>query len=271
MPELPEVETIRRDLEPRLVGRRIEEVWTSGKALRLAKPLDVAALRTHCGHVVTGIRRRAKYLLIDTDDTALLVHLGMSGHLRFVPGSAPKLPHTHVVWRLAGGDELRYTDARRFGTVRALVEGEAAPELTVLGDEPLSLTTQRLAELAAGTRRPIKLLLLDQRRIAGVGNIYASEALFEARIRPSVPARRLGVQRIAALRDGIVRVLERGLANRGTTLRDYVDSSGTPGGNQHALRVYGREGEPCVRKDGGIVRRTIDAARSTFYCPRCQR
>lgn len=278
MPELPEVETVRRDLEARILGARVEAVWWSGKPLRLARPPDAPALaRAAEGRAVTALRRRAKYLLVDHDGGwTTVVHLGMSGRLTVAAAGTPRPPHTHVVWTLDGGArELRFTDPRRFGLVAAVARADEAalPELAVLGDDPLTppLGAVRLRELLAGARRAVKPLLLDQTRVAGLGNIYVCEALHDARIHPAARADRLGPPRVAALAKAVVKVLERGIANRGTTLRDYVDASGAGGSNQHALRVYGREGEACPRKDGGRIRRITTQGRSTFFCPACQR
>jgi formamidopyrimidine-DNA glycosylase len=273
MPELPEVETVRRALEPHLAGARIEKLWTSGLPLRLARPLDVKRLRkASVGRRVVALRRAAKYLLIDTDGTeTIVVHLGMTGQLRVVPAGSSRLAHTHVVWTLDGGRELRFVDPRRFGLVAAIREPDEIDELAHLGLDPLGpeMTADRLYELAHATRRAVKVFLLDQRRVAGIGNIYASEALFVAGIHPATPANRLSRARVETLRVGIVTVLERGLRNRGTTLRDYVDADGQAGENQHELAVYGREGQACLRC-GGRVRRLTHDARGTFFCPRCQ-
>jgi formamidopyrimidine-DNA glycosylase len=271
VPELPEVETIVRSLRPRLVSARIEAVWTSGLPLRLARPLDDGLLRRICrGASIATVKRRGKYILIETaEDTGVLVHLGMSGRLRLHGASEPREKHTHVIWSLGGGRELRFVDPRRFGLVRAARALAALPELTLLGPDPLAeLEPRGLAEALAGSRAPLKAFLLDQRRMAGLGNIYVSEALFRAGLHPTTPARRAR-GRAEALVRGIRAALEAGIANRGTTLRDYVDGEGGAGQNQAALLVYGREGQPC-RTCGTLIRRRVDAARSTFFCPRCQ-
>ena len=275
MPELPEVETIRRGLERALVGGRVRSLWFSGKPLRLNRPVPRRALEAASqGRRATAVRRRAKYLLLDFEGGGVVVvHLGMTGRVGVVPAEQPPLPHTHVVWRLEDGRELRYADARRFGFVAATERGreDRFPALAVLGVDPLSPDLERLGDLLAGSRRDLKTFLLDQRRIAGLGNIYVSEALHEARIHPATRAYRLRAGRVEALRHAIVSVLERGIRNRGTTFSNYVDAEGREGGNQHALRVYGREGEPCPRGDGGRIRRVVTQARATFYCPTCQR
>ena len=277
MPELPEVETIRRDLAAGLPGARVESVWTSGKPLRLARPLDRRALLDACvGRRFAPPRRRGKYLLLDVEGGhVVVVHLGMSGCLRLAPAGEARLPHTHVVWRLDGGRELRFVDPRRFGFVRAARRDREAQlaELARLGPDPLDVgfTPGYLRARARATARGLKTFLLDQSVVAGLGNIYVAEALFEARIHPGTKANRLSPARAATLRDAILTVLSRSLGNRGTTLRDYVDADGEAGHNQHVLRVYGRDGEPCLRRDGGRVRRVVTQGRSTFYCPSCQR
>jgi formamidopyrimidine-DNA glycosylase len=272
VPELPEVETIVRGLRPRLRARRVTSVWGSGLGLHLARAVDLGALReVSVGRAFASVRRLGKYILLEVEGGAGIgVHLGMTGRLRVQPAAAPRDPHTHVVLALAGGDELRYVDARRFGWVAAADPLAALPQLAELGPDPLDgLDAAGLAKLLDGVRAPIKAFLLDQRRIAGLGNIYASEALFRAGIHPGAPAGRL-VRRAAPLLSGIRGALEEGIRRRGTTLRDYVDADGFPGDNAAALLVYGREKLPCPRC-GARVRRRVDAGRSTFYCPRCQR
>jgi formamidopyrimidine-DNA glycosylase len=272
MPELPEVETIVRSLRPRLVGAQIDGVWTSGLPLRLARPLDATLLQQICrGARITAVRRRGKYILIETaPGTGVLVHLGMSGRLRINDADAPREKHTHVVWTLHGKGELRFIDPRRFGLVRAAEVFDELPELTLLGPDPLAeLDAPALAVTLAQSRAPLKVFLLDQRRIAGLGNIYVSEALFRAGVHPTTPAHRAR-GRAEALVRGIRGALEAGIANKGTTLRDYVDGEGGAGQNQASLLVYGREGLGC-RTCGAIIRRRVDAARSTFFCPSCQK
>ena len=272
MPELPEVETIARGLDPVLRGRRVEAIWGSGLPLHLNRPVDLRALRAvAAGQSIARVRRRGKYLLIDLhQDKGVLVHLGMTGRLRVQPAGAPRAPHTHVVFGLAGGDELRFADARRFGWVEAGAPLAGVAALVALGPDPLSeLDESALAAALATSRAPVKAFLLDQRRIAGLGNIYVAEALFRARIHPATPARRL-VGRAPELLDAIRAALAGGIERRGTTLRDYVDAEGRQGDNASALLVYGRAGEPCPTC-GAAIRRRVDSGRSTFFCPRCQR
>ena len=194
----------------------------------------------------------------------------MTGRLRVQPRSAPGAPHTHVVLALAGGDELRFVDARRFGWVTPgrPIAGDAA--LAALGPDPLTeLDAAALAVALGGARTPIKAFLLDQRRIAGLGNIYVAEALFRIGAHPATPAKRLA-RRAEELLAAVRATLQSGIARRGTSLRDYVDIDGERGDNLSALWVYGREGQPCLQC-GAAIRRRIDSGRATFFCPRCQR
>lgn len=273
MPELPEVETVRLTLAP-AIGQRVTEVWTSGLPLRLNHPVDQAALRRAArGNVLEDVRRLGKYLLLDFPTRSVVVHLGMSGRLRLFDREAPTPPHTHVVFRM-GPRELRFTDPRRFGQVSVAVRGAERdhPSLAVLGPDPLidRIDGALMYELCR-TKRPVKLLLLDQSAIAGVGNIYASEALWEARIRPTLPAVRVSRPRAADLAQAVRAVLDRALEHGGTSLRDFVDADGREGQHSHYLWVYGREEEPCRRKEcGGTIRRTVLGGRATFHCPGCQ-
>jgi formamidopyrimidine-DNA glycosylase len=274
MPELPEVETIVRGLAPRLRGRRIESVWWSGQPLHLRRKVDLRGLRAVAvGHTIAGVRRLGKFILVDvagSPDTGVVIHLGMTGRLRVEPHGAAAPPHTHVTFRLAGGDELRFADARRFGWVEPARPFAASAALARVGPDPLTaLDAPALATALAGARAPIKAFLMDQRRIAGLGNIYVAEALHRAGIHPAAQARRVrgrAVELLAAIRT----VLEGGIERRGTTLRDYVDADGRSGDNAPALLVYGREGEPC-RRCGARIKRRVDAGRATFFCPGCQR
>lgn len=278
MPELPEVETVRQTLLPLLPGRRVERVWTSGKPLRMNQPLNVRALRAACvGKRCVEIERRAKYLLVHFEGGGLVVvHLGMTGRLRVQAAGAARAAHTHVVWSLDDERELRFVDPRRFGVVapfpRGVQQAEKWGELQKLGVDPLgpAFTAERLRELARSTKRALKLFLLDQAKIGGLGNIYVSEALWEARLHPHRRSDKLTERQAAALRDAVVLVLERGLGNRGTSLRDYVDADGESGFNQLQLRVYGRGGETCPRCPGTRVRAVVTQGRGTFFCPKCQ-
>ncbi len=280
MPELPEVETVRRSLIPAL-GRRITGIRTSGFPLRMNRPVDVAGLRraTRGGHI-TGLRRRGKYLLIDVvagrRGHTLIVHLGMSGRLLLCVAGEPAPPHTHVVFRLAGTDrpsELRFVDPRRFGLVEVVAAGdeESHPSLARLGIDPVvdGVTGDWLHAATRGRRGNLKSLLLDQSMIAGIGNIYASEALWRAGVRPTLPAYRLSRPRADRLAAAIVETLTRAIEDNGTSLRDFVDGAGQEGEHLDYLWVYGRDGEPCLRCRRPIQRRIVQN-RATFYCSRCQ-
>jgi formamidopyrimidine-DNA glycosylase len=274
MPELPEVESVRRSLLPKLVGRRITQVETSGKKLRRA--VDRTRMRRALvGATVEDVRRVGKYLLITlSNQNVLLVHLGMTGWLIFRAVGAPLDAHTHARFILDADMELRYVDPRRFGILRVFPAKELArsPELAVLGLDPLApeFTAEHLAGLLASAKRDLKGFLLDQSRIAGVGNIYASEALFLAGLKPQRRTQRVGKSQATALHDAILKVLKQAIENRGTSFSDYVDAEGEAGNNQNALSVYGRQGEACPRC-GHVIRRLVQGARSTFYCPACQR
>jgi len=277
MPELPEVETIVRGLDPLVRGRRIEGVWWSGQGLHLGRKVDLRGLRAVAvGRAIAGVRRRGKYILVDVAGqgrdagAGIIIHLGMTGRLRVQPKATLRAPHTHVVLALAGGDELRFVDARRFGWVtpgRPIAKDAA---LAVLGPDPLTeLDAPALAAELAAARTPIKAFLLDQRRIAGLGNIYVAEALFRVGAHPTTPAKRLA-RRAGELLAAVRAALEGGIARRGTSLRDYVDVDGERGDNLAALLVYGREGEPCFQC-GALIHRRVDSGRATFFCARCQR
>ncbi len=274
MPELPEIEVLKRSLEPRLVGRRIERVLVRSPALR--EPLDRRQLsRRLSGREIEGLRRRSKYLLIDcAGGSTLAIHLGMSGRLTLAPSAAEAEPHEHLVLALDRGEKLRLRDPRRFGLAFArATEGlEADPHFAHLGREPLGspLGGADLAQIAAGLRGPVKSFLMDGRRLVGVGNIYATEALHRAGIHPARSVGRISEIRWERLARAVTEVLEQAIEAGGTTLNDFADGAGNAGYFQVSLDVYGREGEPCTRC-GSSIRRLIQANRSSFYCPRCQR
>jgi formamidopyrimidine-DNA glycosylase len=269
MPELPEVEVTRRGLAPHLVGRTIATIAVREPRLRWPVP---QAVRTLAGRTVRAIRRRGKYLLIDCGDGHLIVHLGMSGSLRLVAPAAPPGTHDHVDFSV-GERWLRLRDPRRFG---ALLWTERPPEshplVRRLGIEPLSraLDARRLHALTRAHRTSIKQFLLDGRRIVGIGNIYASESLFLAAIRPQTSARRLSLARCARLVAAIKTTLRAAIRAGGASLRDFVGGDGAPGYFQLRARVYGREGERC-RRCGARIRRIVQGQRATFYCPGCQK
>lgn len=272
MPELPEVETVRRTLAP-AVGGRISSVWTSGMGLHMARKPPRAKLRRLVGARITALRRHGKYLLLDTDRAeSILVHLGMTGRLRIHRASDPRAPHTHVVLGL-DGRELRFVDARRFGQFDLVVRGEERdhPGLGALGPDALDEGVDADALLAAARhkRTTLKAFVLDQSVIAGVGNIYASEALWRARLRPTLRTQRLTAPSAVRLAAAIREVIERALDNGGTTLSDFVDADGTAGENADYLWVYDRAGQPCTRCRTAI-KRSVLQGRATYFCPTCQ-
>lgn len=272
MPELPEVESTRRGLAPHLLGRTVVAAVIRRRRLRLAIPraLDVALP----GSVVRGVTRRAKYLLIETTTGTALVHLGMSGSLRLLPvGHAPG-KHDHWDLVFDDGRVLRLNDPRRFGVLLwATGDALAHPLLRDLGPEPLELDAAALAaHLAArarGRKGAVKQFLMDQKVVVGVGNIYASEALFRARIAPTRAAQRLKEADCARLVRAIRAVLKLAIRSGGTTLRDYVGADGRPGYFRRKLYVYERHGRPC-RVCGTLIRQRRQGQRSTYYCPSCQ-
>ena len=269
MPELPEVESLRLSLEPRLEGRSFDRVIVRERRLRQSVP---AALETELpGRRIAAIARRGKYLLIRAGADTLLIHLGMSGSLRWQPlGSAPRR-HDHVDFVL-GGEVLRYHDPRRFGLI-AWCPGTAEdhPLIASLGREPLEpgFDGAWLHRMSRGRGLAIKVLLMDSHWLVGVGNIYASESLFRARIRPTTVAGRLSLARASRLAGAIREVLSEAIAAGGSTLRDYVGSDGTPGHFQKGASVYGRAGEPC-RVCGTAIRQIRLAGRASYWCPHCQ-
>lgn len=269
MPELPEVETVRRAMEAHVVGRRIDDVWCSD--LRLREPLSRRRLKALQGRRILSCQRRAKYLLLHLEGSrTLLVHLGMSGNLVL---REQRLKHDHVVFHLDDGPPLVYHDPRRFGLVLPLTARQLidCPWLQNLGIEPLSdaFDVDLLAAACSGSKRPIKNLLLDGHVVVGVGNIYASESLFAAAIRPTTAAHRIRRPRLERLVDSIKTTLQRSIDHGGTTIRDYA-GTGAGGYYQRQLAVYGREAEPC-RTCETPIKSIVQAGRSTFYCPRCQR
>ncbi len=272
MPELPEVETVRRGLEPVLAGRRIARVTARRRDLRRPLPADFEARLA--GRRVTAIGRRAKYLLFHLDDgQAWIAHLGMSGRLAAAgAGYAPRT-HDHVTIETDDGATVVYNDARRFGlmTLCDAANLDAHPLLRGLGPDPLGngFHGPALAAAAGGRRVPIKALLLDQRAVAGLGNIYACESLYRAGVSPRRLGRNLGAARAERLAAAIRAVLADAIAAGGSSLRDYVGADGEPGYFQHEFSVYGREGEACAA--GHTIRRIAQGGRSTFFCPRCQR
>jgi formamidopyrimidine-DNA glycosylase len=272
VPELPEVETTRRGIEPHVTGATIREVIVRRRDLRQPVPETLASIE---GRTVTAVARRSKYLLLTLDDaTSLLVHLGMSGSLRIIdPGEAWKT-HDHLALTFANGRQLRFHDPRRFGLFLHLPAGDPSshPLLRSLGPEPFdpAFDAAHLAGTCARRASAIKLVIMDAKTVVGVGNIYASEALFRAGIRPDTPANRISKPRLARLVDAIRAVLGDAIAAGGTTLRDFLHSDGQPGYFRQKLYVYERKGEPC-RNCGTPIRHATLGQRSTYWCPKCQR
>ena len=276
MPELPEVETVVRGLRPKLEGRVLVRVEQRCPALRF--PLPEGFVRRLEGRRVERIDRRAKYILVHLDGAeVLLCHLGMSGRMVLTTANGrPFEKHDHVVFTTDAGDQLRFNDARRFGVMDLVAEPGLFEHrlLKDLGPEPLgnALNGPVLAVALAGKRTPIKAALLDQTVVAGLGNIYVCESLFQAGISPRRSARTVQGGRAERLAAAVQGVLAAAIAAGGSTLRDHVAPSGEIGYFQHSFRVYGREGEPCPN-DGceARIRRIVQSGRSSFYCPGCQR
>jgi formamidopyrimidine-DNA glycosylase len=287
MPELPEVETVRRGLLQALEGARLERVEARRPDLRFALPEDFEARLT--GARIQALRRRAKYLLapLDTGET-LVMHLGMTGRFEIEEGEASGWPgrfryaapvggkHAHVVFETEAGRRVVYSDARRFGFMGLIrTDGlERHAWFDGMGPEPLgsSFGADHLKAAFAGRVQPVKTLLLDQRIVAGLGNIYVCEALHRAGLSPLRPAGKIARPRLEALALAVREVLAEAIEAGGSTLRDYIGADGTLGYFQHSFRVYGREGRPCLKPGcGGTVARKVQSGRSTFHCPACQR
>lgn len=293
MPELPEVETVMRGLAPVMAGRRMERVEQRRADLRF--PFPAGFVQSLEGRRVEGLRRRAKYILADIEGGAvLLMHLGMSGRFTIsAPGGAngrqsgeftyeagSDVRHDHVVFHMEGGATITYNDARRFGAMDIVAASDADrhPLLGGLGIEPLGpeLTSAFIEREARGRRADLKAFLLDQRVIAGLGNIYVCEVLYRTGLSPFASAGRLAGRARAGVRDKLVgevqAVLREAIEAGGSTLRDYKQADGALGYFQHSFRIYGREGEACATPGcGSLVRRKVQGGRSTFYCPSCQR
>lgn len=270
MPELPEVETTRRGLLPHLVGRRVRGVKVRNPSLRWPVPRDLA--RRLRGAEILDVRRRAKYLLFDFRDGHLLVHLGMSGRLTLVAPDTPARKHDHVDIELEGGRTLRYTDPRRFGTILWLARpAERHALLKDLGLEPLEpgFTGEALHREARGRKVSVKQFLMNGGIVTGVGNIYASEALFRAGIHPGRAAGRISTRRWDRLAGAVRATLEHAIDAGGSTLRDFASAEGRPGYFQHRHAVYGRAGKPCPACRTPI-RSLRQGQRATFFCPKCQ-
>ncbi len=271
VPELPEVETVVRDLRPLLSGRRLGSVRVSKHALR--RPWSKAWAPRLMGRRVEAVRRRGKWIVLALDGgSALVVHLGMTGQLTVVETAEPVADHTHLRIDLNDGRQLRFRDVRRFGSATLFADDAALGRFfdkTGLGPEPFDLDPAAWRESLRRTDRCIKAVLLDQQVVAGVGNIYADESLFEARLHPARLASGLGAAEADRLRKAVAKVLARAIERRGSTIRDYVGGSGLRGGYQDEFRAYKRTGRPCPRC-GAPIAATRLAGRSTHYCPHCQ-
>ncbi len=266
VPELPEVETIRTQLQPRLSGRAVIDAG-SHQSQKFTPALEAV------GAGIGSVRRRGKYLIVELEDgRELVIHLGMTGRLAVDPRPDSSHPHLRAWWRLDDGNTFTFHDIRRFGRLHVVKAGcyHTIPTLDHLGPEPLEerFTAEGLWRALRASRRRVKTQLLSQRPVAGIGNIYADEALWSSAIDPA--ARTVSKAGAAALVDGIRAVLTSGLRHRGTTLRDYVTVEGGSGSNQHHLNCYGQAGRPCARCGTELRYRRIDA-RGTTWCPSCQR
>lgn len=266
MPELPEVQTVVNTLVRSVLDRPIRHVELNRSDM--VHPAECDLVGHLNGRSIRSVGRRGKRIILTLDDgERFFIHLGMSGRLTLEPADRPLAPHTHLKLTFDGGMQLRFCDPRRFGGIWWL--DAADPGGGNMGPEPLGLRTRSLARQLAKTRRVIKTALMDQRLIAGLGNIYADESLFTARIHPLIPANELSIAQITALSRAIKTVLRRALHHRGSTLRDYRNADGSKGNFQRLHRVYGREGLPCTRCKRPIVR-VVVGGRSTHFCPRCQ-
>ncbi|WP_421868576.1 bifunctional DNA-formamidopyrimidine glycosylase/DNA-(apurinic or apyrimidinic site) lyase [Motiliproteus sp.] len=271
MPELPEVETTRRGIAPHLEGRKVAAVTVRQPKLRWPVPDHLA--QTLSGQQIRRVARRAKYLLIECETGTLIIHLGMSGSLRLIDGALPAAKHDHVDIQLDNGCALRLTDPRRFGSVLwQSEEDEEHPLLQQLGPEPFDtiFNGERLYQMSRGKRQAVKLFIMDNRTVVGVGNIYANEALFQAGIDPRRAAGRISQARYHLLAEKIQQVLRRAIEQGGTTLKDFVGGDGKPGYFQQQLHVYGRGGEECDQC-GSMLQQVVLGQRATVFCPECQR
>ena len=270
MPELPEVETTRRGIAPHIEGQQIDQVVIRQSQLRWPIPRGLRGRLK--GKTISQVQRRGKYLLIETDAGSMIMHLGMSGSLRIVDRDLPPRKHDHVDISFTNGKCLRFHDPRRFGALLWSRDPLHHELIENLGPEPLSddFNTQHLFSLSRGRKLAVKNFIMDSHVVVGVGNIYASEALFMAGIRPTIAAGRITRQRYEALVQAIKDVLTRAITDGGTTLRDFVREDGKPGYFAQSLNVYGRAGETC-HSCGTTIRKKQIGQRSSFYCPNCQK
>jgi formamidopyrimidine-DNA glycosylase len=276
MPELPEVETVARGLRLMLPGRSIVEVRLSAKTDFIDDPASLE--RELPGTRVKSVERYGKFLVIelervarsDSGKIALLIHLGMTGQILVGPAESPVAAHTHVFLALDDGRELRYTDIRRFGRMRMLLDGERESVLGPLGADPLEVSEENFCEIITSRGARIKALLMDQRVFRGIGNIYTDESLFRARIHPKRLGTKLSEAEVRRLFRAVRGILNEAIRLKGSSVSDYVDAEGRRGEFQIKHRVYQRMGKKCFRC-GGVIRRAIVAGRSSFFCPSCQR
>lgn len=276
MPELPEVETIKRGLEVQIAGRKIKDVFTSNKKLRIDYPENLQ--ESLIGHKIKSVKRRSKYLLIYLDNSKILtIHLGMSGKISFQDSNEVAEPikkHDHFILTFDDDFKMIFNDARRFGLVTVISEDEIEIHKLFkdLGAEPFSeeFSGKYLKEKFKGKTVPIKQALMDAKNLVGVGNIYASEALFRARITPFKKAGEVKIKELNLLAENVQQVLSEAIESGGSTLRDYVRSDGDIGYFQHKFNVYGRENQPCLICNTK-VKRIVQQGRSSFYCPACQK
>lgn len=272
MPELPEVECVVRGLRSRITGKTISQVTINLDRIIRGHPKDLAeSLR---GQSFTGVRRRGKLIILDlSGGCSLLVHLGMSGQLLYLPSHVPQIKHTHFIFHLADDDhQLRYRDQRQFGTIQLAetAQLEKHPQIAGLGPEPMEISPEEFVSRIGTFRRQIKPLLLDQRALAGLGNIYADEALHRANIHPLQRASDLGVGQLKKLHGAIQEVFNAAISHLGSTVDQYRGVDGGRGNFQRFHRVYGRQGQPCFRCQGPIEKIRV-GGRGTHLCPRCQK
>lgn len=271
MPELPEVETTRRGIEPLVVGKLVDQVHIYNASLRWPIPSELVSLLPN--QMASKVERRSKYLLFAFDRGTLIVHLGMTGHLRLDSSHADRRKHDHFEIVFTDGTALRYNDSRRFGSI-LWTEGDPSrhARLASLGPEPFSsdFNAAYLYQLSRGRKVSVKPFLMDAHVVVGVGNIYASEALFRAGIAPAKPAGQVSKAAYGRLVSSVAAILREAIAAGGTTIRDFADSEGRPGYFTQQLCVYGRNGQKCVSCDS-LIKQIKLGQRSTFYCPKCQK
>ncbi len=276
MPELPEVEVVKRGLEPHLVGRSITKVWHNGKKLRTDVPHQ--DMRRHLvGTRVVCLKRRAKFLILEMSNHMLLIiHLGMTGKLGLFKPSSLQMVHDHVAWKLDNGMELRFNDVRRFGSISLIGAGQRSKLedtfFKTTGPEPFDETFNAayLRKKAAGRSVPVKNFIMNNGVVAGIGNIYANESLFAAGIRPTRPAGKIGQKKWAELIEKIREVLTRAISCGGSSISDFIGASGEKGYFQINFCVYGRSGEKC-QHCGSVIKAIKLGGRASFFCPKCQR